>query len=392
MRAAAVGITASAVAVIIACVCVVAYWWVRAAHADAFLSGAPITFGPGSAIPLTFTGNNYTVAFTAGASRVTAIMDTGSARCVLATASCGGGCAGPTYQPGSAATPLVDPTTQTPCTSTLDYVSQTDTVRMYSDTVTFPRVVVNTGCVSSSAAATPLTITDFPIGGVTTASGSGSSLNVLGLSAVQIGGGARAPSCQTVASPTYLSAIIQTLATYYTGLNLDVVFSYDLGRNLLMFAGLDAGPCAAPAVARVPLVRALPDPPADGIADTPMRYYVVGLVGVTVNGRPVPGPLPKYLILDTGTTQVQLPDAPGAVAALTGMSASDVAVFTVGSGSETATLTYKGSGAAEFAAMPAAAAAAFSTSKTVGILGCTGMRTAAFEFNLTRFTAGIVGR
>lgn len=389
------------------------------------------------AIPMRWNvaGSSYLVDFSVGGSAVSAVMDSGSAQFIVATTECGT-CTGTRYDPPASTTAIVllDPRkgsgvgsngVVTPgdatqyasqlCTYQAGYVSQTDSVQMYEDTVTFPRVKLPLPALcttrpsvllSSVTAAPPLTVTQFPVGGIYANTGS-SSANVLGMSGVlttrtMAGPDGTTlyitPSCQTVAKPAYESPVIQAIAQYYEALGLSTVWSHFLGETtgVLMFA---PPPSCVP-LYRVPLVSTLPR--AVSIGATPWRYYVVNVVRMQIRNPAAnsvtPLAAPRYFIVDSGTTQCQLPGSAGPETAdlASGISGSQLLDIVVGVGSQTATLTYIpadvtfSAGAVSlpvFAAMPASEAASFSADLDVGILGNTALRNFFVSYDLGRMGA-----
>jgi hypothetical protein len=403
-------------------------------------------------VPLTWnpTGFVYMVSFTAGTSPVTAAFDTGSARFIVATADCST-CTGPLYNPAASPTAvmLVDPRKAgaaganpdpsnapiTPadmaqyrsilCTDTAAYVSQTDSIQMYEDTVTFPRRAVaicpspetnaGQGYTTDAGAAPDLVITNFPIGGVYANTGS-SSLNILGMAPVlssttiNVDGTNEylMPSCQTTRIPAYESAVLAAISSHYTNAGLPTVWSQYLGvdTGYIVFA-----PFAAPCVplSTITLIPTLKDAPS-AVSSTPSRYYVAPLVGMYTGPRGGPrsafqtlAGAPQALVLDTGTTQFMVPPG-GPVLPPGSLAPGQVLVVVLGSGSasrggqvaiqfENADLGYGPDGNTPvMAAMTPSVASVFSSANTVGILGCTAQRGLYVQYNVTAGTVSIGGR
>lgn len=381
------------------------------------LAGAGIAAASGvtNVIPLVWdaSASVYMISFQVGADTVSAAFDTGSAQFVVATSQCGT-CSGALYNPAASSTSLAlyDPrgaTNTTLCQTTLSYASQSDAITMFQDTVTFARRQLSaasalcTNSVSSvlrenTSAAPPLIITQFPVAGVVSNTGS-SSLNVFGMSAVlsatTFNGMYLLPSCQTSRTPAYESAILQAVAQYETSRGSDVVWSMALGQHtgFVVFAPLSM-PCMRKGY--TPLLQSLPTANS-ALGRTPHRYYVVAVQSWTVT-RAGQGPVnlidaPQAMVIDTGTTQCMLPSARSA-AQLANLRDADVSLLTFAAapnalGAVPATVTFTSSsttfsGGQVFAPMDAALSQDFSSDGSVGILGATAMRELYVEFNLTR--------
>lgn len=400
--------------------------------------------GPGSGsgmatrlkvIPLTWSasGSLYTVGFTVGTDVVEAAFDTGSARFVVATSDCTG-CGKSKYNPAASkdAIVLIDPrkadkqrTVVEPlrpdqvgdhaailCSDTVSYVSQSNNILMYRDTVMFPRRNVSgnsicdgtsiDGVLDGSIDAPPLTVTDFPVGGITTTTGT-TALNVFGMSGVLSvtktdDGKYLLPSCQVSAAESYEAATVQAIALYYTARKQPVVWSQYIGVNAgFMLFGSLALPCNR--VQTVKMIRQLTRSTND-VDRTPWRFYVVQVHSMSIDGVALPrASVPKYLIVDTGTTQTLLPGPSStSVVAQIGRATTSVSI-TFGSGidGDSATLTYvlgeltyqSVFGAQPtFAAMPDAVAKLFSADMDVGLFGVTCMRNAYIEYDLTNRRIG----
>lgn len=397
-------------------------------------------------IPVTWAASSgeFMVRFQSGVDAVTAVMDTGSAQFLVATSKCGT-CTGPTYDPDNSSTAiaLVDPrklatsNTALPtgpiapsaasqyasllCTSTVSYVSQSNTVQTYQDTVTFPRTTISeqTLCspsrlsqvVTASQPSAPLVVTDFPVSGIVSNTGS-SSLNVLGLSGVMTTttiteNGKKQfllPSCQTADVAVFESPLLQAVALYYKNLGLAAVWSQYLGveSGFIVFGPVQVS-CLS--VARVPLVDTLPTA-SDSVAATKYRYYVVAVVKMTItdasgNEQALPNP-PAYFILDSGTTTVQIPSGRDGMQFLD-MDPGSRATITVGNpDGATADLVYThddlhyaqtdGSTSPIMSVMDDGPATAFASAKDVGILGNLGMRNMYIEYTLGSSTNNYTNR
>jgi hypothetical protein len=394
------------------------------------------------AIPLTWSSSVYTAAFTVGVSPVTAVLDSGSAEFVVAMQGCAS-CTDSTYNPTASSTAvlLIDPrlaalaniTSLDPkqlaqystilCRQTTSYVSQSDSIQMYQDVVTFPRRTLHTpdlcpgsgsgsgspaGSVSLASSSTKptdaLVITNFPVGAVYAVTGS-SNLNVLGMSAVlattkiQVNGQTvfLMPSCQTIAVPAHESPVISALAMHY-GDTADLIWSMYLypgeGGGWLVFGPMVI-PCRVPAY--VNMVQQLPNA-APGISATPMRYYVVAVARMYIRhahgGTTVLSDAPSLLLVDTGTTLTMLPGEAGVQTILNMDPVLDSLVLVLGDSTSTVTLRYSGATLGvgtddpKVTILPPATAAAFSSALDVGILGCTWMRNMYLEFNVTKLKFG----
>jgi type II secretory pathway pseudopilin PulG len=443
----------------------------RAAQMEAAGAGVQLPPEPTPrVVPLQWTpaSGNFQARMTVGSSPVTAVFDTGSAAFIVATAQCAS-CSGAVYDPtrSAAAIALFDPRKlaaagpqQEPappvagipptsiqqyagvlCEYTAAYVSQSDQVRLYQDTVSFPRVQLTSealcttgvdGAIGGAAAAPALVITDFPVGGVVSSSSAGGSLNVLGMSAVDsvsttvaADGSTRylLPSCQTTRAPALESPVLQAADMYYSALGVDTVWTQCLGVSsgfmalaAVLPSGAGAGAAAqcgagTAAGSAVPLVQSL-SRASSALGRTPWRYYVVALQSVTVVGaggspRTQLAGMPAYLVLDTGTTQCQLPGAAGAqnAATLNSLGDGEAVIFRLGTGvsgaATNAEVVLTGaagvsfpsvgdSSAPVFTHMPDSEATMFSSALDVGVFGATAMRGLCIQFNVTRRTAAII--
>jgi hypothetical protein len=367
--------------------------------------------------------NEYVINFYAGKALVQAAFDTGSARFVVATeVSAAPGTQ--YYNPNSSsAVALTDPRSGQACEFNIAYVSQTDTIRVYHDTVSFPEVTVDTGrlcaetvtaMVSTSAAApTPLTVDPFPVAAVVS---SGQTINVFGMSSVksstQITQNGQQqyllPSCQVTPTPQYEAAIIENFSQYYTSKSADVIWSMMLGTaattaSVTQIAGMVAfGPIQIPCMIPqfTPMVPSLPNANSQ-LSRTPNRYYVVqvlyaamGTAGSGLSSFTKLSGFPSYLVVDSGTTNVMLP-GPQASANCQTINAlhgdSELVIMLQGNVGITyrqADVTYNGGASNVFAVMDENTANVFSTNMDVGILGSTGMRNLYVEFNLTQASIG----
>jgi hypothetical protein len=382
------------------------------------------------AIPLVWAGSTYNVTVVVGVSPVTAVFDTGSELFVVATANCDT-CTGATYDPSKSKTAfvLMDPRLAAAanvvnirpgdlskykpllCTTQTAYVSQTDSIQMYKDTVHFPRRLVTTAslCGGGSDAAPvapptdPLVIVNFPVGGIYANTGS-TSLNVMGMSAVlsvttTVVDGETVflmPSCQTIVKASHESAIIAALDIYYSP--RPVVWSQYLFPSFAQGGYLVFSRMVIPCVQPVRYIGMVPQltKATSGVSVTPMRYYVVAVKSMVIvsgvdGSRSALGDAPAQMLLDTGTTQMLLPGQAG-VQAIGDMQAGDTLVITLmdpNDASKTVSLTYTPaglvlpSGFPAVAALSAGTATLFSSASDVGILGCALQRGLYIEYNIT---------
>lgn len=397
--------------------------------------GRPVPAENVKAVPLTWnpSGEIYDVTFSVGNSTVSAVLDSGSSRFIVSTNSCSS-CSSSTYDPTASPTSIaiadprgsavrnvaepIDPTdvgnnnVQVLCTDTVSYVSQTNSIQMYSDTVRMPRIVVSTqtlctdanidGVVSSAKNTQPLVIRDFPIGGITSSQGTSVPQNVFGmsgnLSITKYNGEYLLPSCQLTPNPSYEAATIQAIAMYYNSINRPTIWSIQLGiESGIMVFGPIPSPCVS--VQYVPMQRSLVNANND-LDASPWRFYVVQVQSIVVGGQQM-GDIPSYFILDTGSTQVSIPGPQGQqiADAITGISGDQTVVFTFGDGTpgNTATLTYTSDDTTfnsdagiqtVFTGMPDTTAQYFSTKLDTGLFGVTAMRNRYLEFNLTTRRVG----
>jgi hypothetical protein len=371
----------------------------------------------------------YEVHLTAGKSKVTAAFDTGSTNFIVAT-------------PASSSTNYYDTSTGksitkadgSSCVNTVSYVSQSNTVQVFLDTLSFPQKVIQsqelctqnvTRVVNDGTSSQNFTISPFPVGATIKTTGA-SSMNVLGMAGVmqtEI-----ASICKTFPQPVHVSPVIRSFAKYYQNLkqtdpsaNADVVWSMMLGTpqsftggstadddteaaGFIVFGPLSVPSCLAPVF--TPMVPTLPSAP--GIGSNPYQYYVVEVVSCSIGKiADAIGPytkfpnFPTYLLVDTGTTLCLIPGISGAATtqAINNVGADEMVLLTLKGG---VVITYQagdvkyqsgGQMANVFQAMDDATAANFSTvdsngNYSVGILGCTAMRNLYVEFNLSNSTIG----
>ena len=361
----------------------------------------------------------YEVHFSAGKSVIAAAFDTGSTNFIVSTTAIA-----PTNSyDTSTGTPVPASNGAGTCTTTVNYVSQSNTVQVFLDTLSFRNKLIQsstlcsqdvTAVVTAGAAAPDFQIAQFPVGATVKSTGS-SPLNVLGMAAVQA---TSIPSvCKTYAAPAYVSPVIQSIAEYDAAATppRDVIWSMMIGTPLSFVSKSTAqddsqpagfmifGPMSVPCLAPVftPMVAQLPSAP--GLGSTPYQYYVaqVSYCAIGKTGAPVASfvkfaGFPKYLLIDSGTTLALIPGAngPATCAAINAVGPGQTVILVLAGDVTityaTADVTYQapsGGGRTStqrvFAAMDDATAANFSTTKDVGILGCTALRNLYVEFNLT---------
>lgn len=352
----------------------------------------------------------YQAHFIAGASPIVAAFDTGSTNFIVASTS-----TSPTNSYNSSTGTPVRSASGAACVNTVNYVSQSNTVQVFLDTLAFPTKIITgsdlcttgvTQVVLRGSAAKDFTLSQFPVGATIKSTGA-SSMNVLGMSPLQA---ASVPSvCKTFSAPAFVSPVIQSFAEHNAGTTppTDVIWSMMLGTPAadstlpagFMVFGPMGVPCLTPVV--TPMVPSLPSAP--GLGGTPFQYYVVEVeyCAIGTTGAPVgsysafPG-FPKYLLVDSGTTLALIPGGAAAstCAAINGVTRTQTVILVLKNGVtityQPADVVYEVDGGREpvFAAMDDATAANFSTSRDVGILGCTALRNLYVEFNLTKKTIG----
>lgn len=365
------------------------------------------------AVPLKWAGSLYTADVTigrgAGTRPVPVAFDTGSSQLVVCTDACTSGCAQGTCFPVAACTPVPG------CTTTVGYVSQSDNVQMFDAPVSFDGVGLTLHCgantdtlataLTSILAAvhgsltSPLVVQGCPVAGVTsvTALGGSTAQNVMGMSSVAChstgSGSFRCPWCMDFSSPVIESSLLQALVNanqpighasrwaFYLGSAATGAGFFCLGTPRVGetesadFTSVACPGSSTPLLSpSIPLVPVVPTAPSGGLASSPYRYYVVR---ATVNYAPQV----KYLILDTGTTQVLLP---GLNTGASGLGGNLKITFQSPDGTRNLwTLDYaSGLQPGMLANMDAGTAGDFSSALDVGILGCTGMRGLYIEFDI----------
>lgn len=345
----------------------------------------------------------YDIQLTIGSNKVSAAFDTGSAQLVVRTSDCKS-CTGTSYIPTDSASSRAVLNTAGPkktlCRTSIAYVSQTDTLQIYSDTVSFPRVLASncTADLSTLNRTSPLVVNEFPIGGIVANTGH-SSVNVFGMSGVMstnqaIPGQAEKylmPSCQETSVPTYESPVLQAIST---NTSVPLVWSIRFAAHradgaLVSFGKTQrCGSSTAKDLKVTKCVRTLPDPPSE-LVGTPWRYYVIQIRSATtaVNTYPLPD-FPQYLLVDTATTQFMVPGNTSA-----DMLTQYGLILTLDN-DEGSTLTWSGFQTAQgneqedydpsqtnlFTHMSDQIASEFSLSGCVGILGTLAMRGRYIEF------------
>jgi hypothetical protein len=216
------------------------------------------------------------------------------------------------------------------------------------------------------------------------------------------GAGYATPACQTKAQPVYESQLLQALYEYYVvKLGQDLVWCLMLGDQIdstttpsgfAAFGQINI-PCLLPQ--RIDLVRVLPNA-QNSLTQTPYRYYVVPVVSCTIlpaGGKPQRfASFPKFLMLDSGTTNVQLTSSADSTA-LNSLGPGDKAELVLGTRYKSVTIIWTSDdttwmGSPTFGLIGAGLGGQLSSKNDVGILGSTGMRHLFLEFNLTANTVG----
>lgn len=358
------------------------------------LAGAGVEAQNNAVIPLTWDSSTgtYLISLLIGNDTVTAAFDTGSAECIIATEKCDS-CTSSVYSPAPPASAIVD--SQSPsslCQSKKYYGSQTDTVQMYSDTVTIQRVLA-TPCAKQSTVEVgtkppePIIIPDFPIGGIIRNTGSSSS-NVFGISGIKCvtkaadGQEYLLPSCQTTEESQFISSLLESFRRQSSRTGT-LVWSISVApsRSDGAIVGFASRPPACEAgkgqVVYTPAVKTIPDAP-ESLA-VPWMYYTIEVTQATdIAGNPYPG-FPKYLLVDTGTSAFLVPGSQSTVSSLN----TNGLVLTL-AGPGNSTLKWEPTKDPQdnniFSLMAPALATGFSASQSVGIMGCLAMRGRYIEF------------
>lgn len=362
------------------------------------LGGAGIISKYVSVIPLSWNPDAgiYNITFMVGTNQVTAAFDTGSAELVVATEQCNT-CTGapyvPTQSPTSVALLDSQSDSQSLCRSVKSYGSQQDTVQVYSDDVSIPRVIA-TPCsytpvtVAGQRQPQPIIIKGCPVEGIISNTGS-SSLNVFGVCGVQCVSMTpdhqfELPTCQVSESPQFISPIIETFALEAaktsTVMVMGIAFAPHRDDGAIVTFQPRPMTCERP-VAYTPAIKNIPAAPSD-LVGTDWRYFVVKVLSATsYNGKTTYTGFPEYLMIDTGTTNFMLPSS---------VSADDITrqglVITLADASN-AKLSWSNSvedsidgSTSMFTNMPDSLSRSFSTDMNVGIMGCLAMRGRYIEF------------
>lgn len=350
------------------------------------LAGAALPSNTQPVIPLAWSSETgtYNITFQVGVDTITAAFDTGSAQFIVATDNCTT-CTGAAYVPTKSPTAkAILNTSDSLCRLTKYYGSQTDTIQMYSDTVSIPRIFAGTctGAVTGSPTQpAPIVIQDFPVGGIMTNSGN-TSTNVFGMSGVQCvtraqNGQYLMPTCQVTESPQFISSLIESFSIESAKKSVPMIWSIKFApiRDNGAVVSFGSLPYACKVrVAYTPAVSVLPNT-TSALASTPWRYYVIEVESATTYIGEVPLPnFPKYLMIDTGTTQFEIPNTTSAV---TLQSQGLVITLANSNGSK---LFWTGTDNDLFANMPDSLASNFSSDHQVGILGCFAMLGRYIEF------------
>jgi hypothetical protein len=267
-----------------------------------------------------------------------------------------------------------------PCQTSVMYVSQSDTIRMFSDTLNITKTVGK----APGTPATTITIRNFPVGGIVAHSGA-SSMNVFGMSGVVTSkrNGKNmfvTPACQLSGEPQFESAMLQAVVAHGKGTH-PLLWSIQCAANRRDGATVAFGKKHGTGVAYTPAVRVLPDAPSE-LAGTPWRYYVVEVVHARTLRNNIPLPrFPKYLLVDTATTQFLVPSETTSTDTLRGHGlkltlAGDVTL-------QWASSTADDDGDTPmFEGMSSSTASNFSKDLNVGIMGALAMRGMYIEFGL----------
>lgn len=409
--------------------------------AEALAGGLPSN----QVTPLTWSdAGYYAISFSLGTdvvtgkppTPVTSAFDSGSSRFIVATAACSE-CTSDTYNPATSSTSVVvydatTPGSQNPCTSQVAYVSQTNTVQQYADTLTMPRVAMPTAWASCGsppnlpvgAPAQSFAITGFPIGGITSASGTGggkvSTANVFGMAPVQAAtvidvstrkvqfpgfgpdgvailpapGAPRMqyylPYCEIDSAPGYESALLQSVQYYNrasTGPSEDLEWcmAVDGVKGFVLFTTpppqlLDGLCGGASSLKKTPMVPSPAGSDPTTLTGTPYRYYIVGVTSATADGVAIPN-FPSQLMVDTGTTISQIP-GDGAADAL--LAAKSSVVITLTGGVQLVYNDIARTVTPAFEAMAPEVAVSFSPTMSLGIWGAKAMMGRFIDFNITQ--------
>ena len=372
---------------------------------DASKHGLPLYWNPNLGV--------YMAKLTIGAkngSKIWTAVDTGSSRFVVNMFD---------YDGTSTGVPLVDPRDAgaKQCTSTVTYVSQTSNLEMFTDTLLFPQHEIDWSTLCSgqpvSMSQTTLAIDNCAIG-VSKSSGlpgGHNHVNVLGLSAVRthvkskIAGkqGYYLPaSCQVSETPTYESPVVRAAHAMLHKRGRPLVWAvcfvnmharhYDSTQPHAFIAfGPVRQPCLHPLY--TPLVPEL-HRASTAMGRVPGRYYVVqvekcvyGDETAPISELPSLDGFPRYLLVDTGTTQFLLPGRQGSTnaAILNGITARQRAYVMLIGGVTIPfcnhTVSYNDDNAPVFAPLEDSIAHNFSKDLDTGIFGCTAMRGMYIEFD-----------
>lgn len=353
-----------------------------------------------SVIPLTWdpSTGTYNIHFFVGNNLVHAAFDTGSAHVVVSTDACSS-CSGPTYDPhkSQSSYAVVDSRRGegAMCRAQISYVSQSNTLQMYTDTVTIPRALapdcLGRASVPSDGTVIPsLVVHDFPIGGIVHNTGQ-SSVNVFGMSGVVTPEHPETtrmytlPTCQLSTEPMYESPILQAVFMYTKAHNEPMVWAVRFAPRrsdgaTVMFRQQTSA-CDRPLV-RVKAVTQLPDGASD-LVRTPYRYYAIEVVRARTYHGSTPLPhFPRIMLVDTATTQVMVPGQTDA--ALLNRNGLVLTVRTIDGSDRDLEWPLSSDdshlGVPMFMHMPDETANEFSHTRTVGILGVMAMRGRYIEF------------
>jgi hypothetical protein len=376
---------------------------------DASKHGLPLYWNPNLGV--------YMARLTIGAkngAKIWTAVDTGSSRFVVNMYD---------YDGSGTGAPLADPrdADAKQCTATVTYVSQTSNLQMFTDTLLFPQHEIDwsTLCTGQpvSVSQTVLAIDDFAIG-VSKSSGlpgGHNHVNVLGLSAVRTHEKSKIAgkhtyflpsSCQTSEMPAYESPVVRAAHALLQKRDLPLVWAicflnisgeheHAMRPRAFISFGPVRLPCLTPSY--TPMVSEL-QRASSAMGRVPGRYYVIEVekcVCGDASGSllPLKG-FPKYLLVDTGTTQFLLPGRHGNqnAAALNGLAANQRAYIVLVGGAtipfHNDNVSYNDDNAPVFGVLEDSVARNFSEDLDTGIFGCTAMRDMYIEFDCARQRIG----
>ena len=380
---------------------------------DSSKHGLPLYWNPNLGVymaRLTIGANNGAKIWTA--------VDTGSSRFVVNMYD---------YDGSGSGVPLADPrdADAKQCIATVTYVSQTSNLQMFTDTLLFPQHEMDwsTLCTGQpvSVSQTVLAIDDFAIG-VSKSSGlpgGHNHVNVLGLSAVKTHEKSKIAgkhtyflpsSCQTSEMPAYESPVVRAAHTLLQKRSLPLVWAICFlninaeqdGDVMRPRAFISFGPVRLPCLtpSYTPMVPELRRA-SSAMGRVPGRYYVIevdkcvyGDASAPVHALTPLNGFPKYLLVDTGTTQFLLPGRSGSKNAdvLNGLAANQCARLVLVGGATIpfceGNVSYNDDHAPVFGVLEDSIAHNFSEDLDTGIFGCTAMRGMYIEFDCAQQRIG----